>query len=112
MIEDPNSRFDDVRRDLEYDYLALSYQMTHLMESRTRERAVLDEISRWVGELGDSSLHRLPVAESKKLIELTRIILSEADSVVRLGIQTSAFRDQFRVLQQRMAELGRHLGYW
>ncbi len=112
MIEDSNSRFDDVRRDLEYDYLALSYQMTHLLESRTRERAVLDEMSRLVGELSDSSLHRLPVAEGKKLKELTRIILSEADSVVRLGMQTSAFRDQFRVLQQRMAKLGRHLGYW
>jgi len=112
MIEDSNSRFEDVRRDLEYDYLALSYQMTHLLESRTRERAVLDEISRWVGELGESSLHRFPVVEGKKLQELTRTILSEADSVVRLGMQTSAFRDHFHVLQLRMAELGRHLGYW
>ncbi len=112
MIEEPNSRFEDVRRDLEYDYLALSYQMTHLLESRTRERAVLNEISHWVGNLSKVPLHRLPVADGKKLEDLTRTILSEADSVIRLGMQTSAFRDQFRGLQKRMAELGRHLGYW
>ena len=112
MDQDPHFQLGDVRRDLEYDYLALSYQMTHLLESRARERAALDEIGRWVEELVVTRKRVAAGTDTKLLDELTETVLSEADSVVRLGIQTSAFRDQFRILQRQMAEIGRQLGYW
>lgn len=112
MDQDPRAHLGDVRRDLEYDYLALTYQISHLLESRTRERTALDEIDQWIGQLAHARKHVPPGPEADRLDQLTESVLSEAESVVRLGIQTSTFRDQFRVLQGHLAEVGRQLGYW
>lgn len=118
MNQDPRSHLSDVRRDLEYDYLALSYQISHLLESRAREKAVLDEVAHWVEELVQARQRMMSGARSynlpelKRLDELTDVVLSEAESFVRLGIQTCNFREKFRVLQSQLAEIGRQLGYW
>jgi len=117
MDEDPNFdlnslQFGAVRRNLEYDYLALSYQMTHLLESRSREKATLVEIACWADSLSVAQRRGYRGAEAQRLHELTEVVLAEAESMVRLGIQTSPFRESFRILQRQLADLGRQLGYW
>ncbi len=97
MVELP----DQGRRMLEFEYQALNQEITQLLESRAFEQRAVEEINRWWGDLAE---RRSPSDLSDHL--------SQAESLLCLHTQTSEFRDHYRRLQKRMAELGQRLGYW
>ena len=97
MVELP----DQGRRMLESEYQALNQEITQLLESRAFEQRAVEEISRWWGALAE---RRSPSDLSEHL--------SQSESLLCLHTHTSEFRDHYRRLQTRMAELGHQLGYW
>jgi hypothetical protein len=99
------------RKHLELDYLATSHQIARLLELRVRDRRALMEISRLIEDLSAARADLGPVPALKKLDEVTLAVLKEVDSVVRHGMRTSSFRDQFRLLHSQLNEIGSRLGY-
>lgn len=92
---------DRERRILEIEYQTLNQEITTLLESRAFERRSVEEINRlWLdlssGRIEDDLLHHL----------------AHCESLLSLHVQTSNFRNHYRRLQSRMAELGQRLGYW
>ncbi len=102
----------DSKRNLEYDFLSLTYQISHLLECRAREREALNEMSRLIEALARAQRQPIPNEERRKLNQITEAVLAESESVVQLSLQTSSYRDQFRVLQSQLSEIGHLLGYW
>jgi hypothetical protein len=92
---------DPGRRMLEFEYQALNQEITQLLETRAFEQRAVEEINRWWADL----------AQRRSPSEL-REHLSQSESLLCLHTQTSEFRDHYRRLQTRMAELGQQLGYW
>ncbi len=92
---------DHGRQILELEYQILNEQMNQLLKSRASDRHSVEEIHRWRSDL---SARRSPA----DLIQH----LAQSESLICLHAQTSDFRNQYRRLQTRMADLGQRLGYW
>ncbi len=101
MVEDRDSPQPHARRMLELEYQVFNQQITQLLESRAFERRSIDEINLWWRDC----------SAKRSRADLLRH-LSQCESLLRLHAQTSDFRDQYRCLQTRLAELGQQLGYW
>ncbi|MBZ2183777.1 MAG: hypothetical protein K7J46_03630 [Bryobacter sp.] len=99
------------RKHFELDYLATSHQIIRLLELRVRDRQALTEINRLIEDLSAARADLGPEPALKKLDEVTLAVLNEVDTVVRLGMKTSSFRDQFRLLHSQLNEIGARLGY-
>ena len=113
------------RRDLEYEYLSASYQLTKLMETRLREQELLRALEslveelkalpqfRSVGEASVTTLEASPekIRERHMLIDVAELVISEVESLLRLGIATSQYRERFRFFHQDMERIGTLLGY-
>ncbi len=89
-------------RDLEYRYLAVSYQLTELLEERGRSRALETEV-----QLLREAVQDLPADLSAPIAQ----IVDEAGSLLRLRGETDDFRVRFRLLESERRDLGRLLGY-
>lgn len=87
------------RSHLEALYLQLSRQIGDLLEAQARERGTLEDFTLILGEFSDG-----PHRPSQ--------LLHQAESLLRLGSHTSAFRDQYRSLQHQLSEVAKQLGYW
>lgn len=113
------------RRDLEYEYLSASYQLTKLMETRLREQELLRALESLVEELkclpqfgplvhsSSRSLEASPdkLRERRMLIDVAELVIAEVESLLRLGIATSQYRERFRFFHQDMERIGTLLGY-
>jgi hypothetical protein len=128
------------RRDLEYEYLSASYQLTKLMETRLREQELLRALESLVEELKSLPQLSLPqlslpqlslpqfgssghasgtapeaspekLRERRMLIDVAELVISEVESLLRLGMATSQYRERFRFFHQDMERIGTLLGY-
>lgn len=104
------------RRDLEYEYLAASYQLTKLMELKLREREFLASLEALVVDLralaqfsGMSGRENRP--EDSMLAGVAELVISEVKSLLMMGIATSQYRERFLFFHQQMRRLGQLLGY-
>jgi hypothetical protein len=98
------------RRKLELDYLAVSHDISRLIEVRTHDRKVVQQISYLVDELSVAR-DGLDTTVNERIDELTLAVVTQIEASVRVGMRTSQFRSQFHALQMQLAELGAELGY-
>jgi hypothetical protein len=133
---DPDAKLPLVawRRDLEYEYLSASYQLTKLMETRLREQELLRALESLVIELkslpawpgverasasgsagarGEGEHRASPdkLRERRMLIDVAELVISEVESLLRLGIASSQYRERFRFFHQDKERIGKLLGY-
>jgi hypothetical protein len=99
------------RRDLEYEYLALTYQIAHLMESRQRDCRSVQEMETLLAELVRLRSRNSYDSWQADLNRILEVVLTEAESVIRLAYHAAPYREQFRALQGKLSELGQALGY-
>jgi DNA repair exonuclease SbcCD ATPase subunit len=88
------------RQRIERDYQAVDAEIARLREKRERGLAAIDELQWMMNEV-----RRRGGGEMEELLE-------EVESFLRLALQTSDYRDRYRALHGRLAELGKRLGYW
>ncbi len=111
MSQDPNFLSPRERRDLEYDYLVLSYEVSSLVESHLREARAIEQLDQLFRQARECLANRPTVEEQSLLCEILDLAVKEAESHLRLGLSTSRFRDDFRRLNHLLANTGRRLGY-
>lgn len=99
------------RRDLEYEYLALTYQIAHLVESRQRDCRSVQEMEVLLTELVRLRSRNSCGPWQGELNQILEVVLTEAESVIRLAYHAAPYREQFRALQAKLSELGQALGY-
>lgn len=104
------------RRDLEYEYLSASYQLTKLMELKLRERELLASLETLIVDLRAlSQFSGLPGRENRRedlmLAQVAELVISEVKSLLKMGIATSQYRERFLFFHQQMQRLGQLLGY-
>jgi DNA repair exonuclease SbcCD ATPase subunit len=88
------------RQRIEQDYQAVDAEIAELREERARGLAAIDELEWMMNEV-----RRRGGGEMEEL-------LGEVESFLRLALQTSDYRERYRALHGRLAELGKELGYW
>jgi len=99
------------RRDLEYDYLVLSYEVAALLELRLQESVALESLELILTQAREC-LSLAPTPEERELLaEILDLALRQAESQLRLGRCISRFPDEFRRLNQALAQKGASLGY-
>lgn len=111
MSHDSNSLSPRERRDLEYDYLVLSYEVAALVETHLREAKAIEQLDQLFTQARQCLANRPTLEEQSLLIEILDLAVREAESHLRLGLSTSRFRDDFRRVNQLLLATGRRLGY-
>ncbi len=99
------------RRDLEYEYLALTYQIAHLVECRQQDCRFVQEMEALLAELVRLRSRNPNGSSRAQLDHVLELVLTEAESVIRLAYHAAPYREQFRALHGRLSELGQALGY-
>jgi len=111
MPLEPSNKPSPERRDLEYDYLVLSYEVAGLLEVRLQESTALENLEFILAQAREC-LTQAPTPEERELVAaILDLTLRQAGSQLRLGRFTSPFLDEFRRLNQLLAQKGANLGY-
>ncbi len=99
------------RRDLEYDYLAVSYQLARLVEERLRQAQLIAEVRTLERHLTDFLASPVEPAERRAFLAQIEAMLREVRSLLPLDQETRSSLANCQELHARLVGLGRMLGY-
>lgn len=105
------TRSESEQRNLEYNYLALSYQITALVEQRGEERKLIAALAEVVKEVELYLAAEPGPVERASIAQVLEQAASEAVSLLRLSLAASAYADQLIRMQFDLAGLGGLLGF-
>jgi uncharacterized protein YhaN len=105
------TRTESEQRNLEYNYLALSYQITALIEQRGEERKLIEALAEVANEVELYLAAEPGPIERASVAQLLENAAGEAASFLGLSLAASAYTDQLLRLHLDLAGLGGLLGY-
>ncbi len=105
------TRSESEQRNLEYNYLAMSYQITALIEQRGEERKLIGALAEVVKEVELYLAAESGPSERASLAQLLEQAAGEATSFLRLSLAVSEYTDQLIRMQLELAGLGGLLGF-
>jgi len=104
-------RSESEQRNLEYDYLALSYQLSGLVEDRLRESKMVDQLQELALQI-EEFLRSSPLAAERKTVALNlEQVIKESEACLCLYRSTSNYPDRLFQLHLELAGVGGLLGY-
>ena len=98
-----------LRRDLEYDYLAASYQLAELLEERLRQRQLWEEVGLLERHLSEFLAARPEARLQRVLLDQVAPVLKELASLLPLQGVAAGSLVRCQELHQRLIELGQAL---